>query len=208
MKGESSVNVSVRRSRPGGRSERVVRVSLVAALEVFAERGYAGLSFEEVAARARVNKTTLYRRWPTKGELLKAALHHVKNEDPPAPDLGSLREDVGAILRWRVAKLSTPQGRSLARAVLLGASDPELSAVLAELRRERPAIARSVFTRAIARGELPAGTDTILLTETLVGAVHSRLFWRAEALDDAHLERIIDLIVAGAAAGAALKRRR
>ncbi len=61
------------RARPGGRSARVVRDVLRAAFELFAERGYGGLSIEEVSARAGVNKTTVYRRWPTKIDLLRAA---------------------------------------------------------------------------------------------------------------------------------------
>ena len=62
------------RARPGGRSARVVKDVLAAALTAFAESGYAGLSVEDVAARAGVNKTTVYRRWPRKLDLVSDAI--------------------------------------------------------------------------------------------------------------------------------------
>ena len=66
------VSRAIGQVRTGGRSARVVRDVLASALEVFAERGYAAFSVEEAAKRAGVNKTTVYRRWPSKADLLAA----------------------------------------------------------------------------------------------------------------------------------------
>lgn len=195
------------RRRTGGRSARVVANVLGAALEVFAERGYAGLSFDEVASLAGVNKTTVYRRWPTKADLLRAALHHARDSDPAPPDLGSLRSDLVAILKHRAAKLSSPRGRNMARAFLV-AADPELSALVADLRRERPAIPVAIFERAIARAELPPGTDTAFFSETLIGVVYARLLWRSEPIDDRQIERLVDLLLEGASSGGAVRAER
>jgi AcrR family transcriptional regulator len=194
------------RARPGGRSARVVRAVLDAALELFAERGYAGLSFDEVAARAEVNKTTVYRRWPTKADLVRAALLQLRDDEPPVPDLGAVREDLFVLLQSRVARLRTPRGHNLARAVLLGSHDGDLANVLRDLRRERPIIPQVVIDRAVERAELPRGVDGAFLAEALLGVVHGRLLWRAEVVTDADLRRIVDLIVAGAAAGAAPRK--
>src|SRR3954464_11362465 len=87
------------RPRTGGRSARVVAEVLSATLEVFAEQGYAGFSVEAVALRAGVNKTTIYRRWPAKSDLLGAALFALRDEDPEPPDTGALREDLVQVLR-------------------------------------------------------------------------------------------------------------
>ena len=57
------------RARVGGRSARVVSAVLRMTLEVLGQEGYAGLRVEDVAARAGVNKTTIYRRWPTRADL-------------------------------------------------------------------------------------------------------------------------------------------
>ena len=62
------------RARVGGRSARVVSAVLRMTLEVLGQEGYAGLRVEDVAARAGVNKTTIYRRWPTRADLVVAAL--------------------------------------------------------------------------------------------------------------------------------------
>src|SRR5260221_10727285 len=100
-RGVSKAKPGARKARPrtGGRSARVVNEVLAATLEVFAEHGYAGMSVEAVAARAGVNKTTIYRRWPAKVDLLGAALVSLRDEDPEPPDTGSLRSDLLEVLR-------------------------------------------------------------------------------------------------------------
>src|SRR5882724_3495319 len=129
-KTESTRRVSKPRPRPrkarprtGGRSARVVTEVLSATLEVFAEQGYAGVSVEAVAARAGVNKTTIYRRWPTKAELLGAALFSLRDEEPEAPNTGSLREDLLTVLRRLVARAETPRYRAITQSFLLGNTD-------------------------------------------------------------------------------------
>ena len=62
------------RPRLGGRSARVVESVLHTTLEVLGQQGYAQLRIEDIAARAGVNKTTIYRRWPTRSRLVMAAL--------------------------------------------------------------------------------------------------------------------------------------
>jgi AcrR family transcriptional regulator len=183
-----------------------VRAVLDAALELFAERGYAGLSIDEVASRAAVNKTTVYRRWPTKAELVRAALLQLRDDDPPLPDHGRVRDDLFALLQHRVTRWRTPSGRNLARAILLGSDDVELAAVLRALRHERPMIPQLVLDRAVERGELPRGVDAGFVGEALLGLVQGRLLWRSEVVTDADLRRIVDLIVCGAAHGAAARR--
>ena len=69
-------------SRVGGRSARVVADVLRTTLEIIGEHGFAGLRVEDVAARAGVNKTTIYRRWPTRGDLVIAALTELST--PPS----------------------------------------------------------------------------------------------------------------------------
>src|SRR4051812_1829696 len=94
------------RPRTGGRSARVVNEVMSATLEVFAQHGYAGLTIEAVALLAGVNKTTVYRRWPSKVELLGAALVSLRDEEPEPPDTGSLREDLLQLLRQAAARMA------------------------------------------------------------------------------------------------------
>src|SRR5687767_9883677 len=71
---------SVRRTRGilGGRSDQVVRRVLAAAMAEVARSGYAGFRMDAVAARARVNKTTIYRRWPTRAALVTALVERMR----------------------------------------------------------------------------------------------------------------------------------
>lgn len=197
---------SVRREpriRTGGRSARVVKEVLAATLELLAAQGYAGLSFEGIAVRAGVAKTTIYRRWPTKPELVGAALLTLRDHDPETPDTGSLREDLFQVLQHWVQQLMTPHRRAISHALMLSNTDPELRLVVRRLREERPAIPPAVLTRAVKRGELPRGSDPQLITSALLGPLHARVFWKGEDVDDQFLRALVQLIVTGAVAGGA-----
>jgi AcrR family transcriptional regulator len=191
------------RPRTGGRSARVVSEVLSATLELFAEHGYAGLSVEAVAVRANVNKTTIYRRWPTKADLLGAALFSLRDEEPEAPNTGSLREDLCIVLRSFVARIETPRHRAIMHAFLLGATDPDILAIVRRMRAERPTIKHVIFERAVKRGELPKGSDLELIASALLGPVHTRASWKREPVDDAFIRGLVNLVVSGAAAGGA-----
>jgi AcrR family transcriptional regulator len=176
----------------------VVADVLDACLQVFAESGYAGLSIEEVARRAGVNKTTVYRRWPTRAELVGAALFSLRDHDPPLPDTGSLRSDLVSLLVGRVEQMITPHRRAIMQAVMVGYAEPELRTIVKRLRQERPLIPRAVFERALARGELPPGTDVGMLAELLLGPLHTRIYWKREAVTADYIETLVAWVVAGA----------
>lgn len=181
----------------------MVQEVLAATLNLFAEHGYARLSIEAVALRAGVNKTTVYRRWPSKSELLAAAFMTLRDDDPEPPDSGSLGEDLLQILRRLAAQMATPTRRAIMQALLLENADPELQAIIKRMREERPAIPAIVFTRALRRGELPKGSDPQLIAAALLGPLHTRVHVKRELVDDAFVRGLVRLIVAGATAGGA-----
>jgi AcrR family transcriptional regulator len=191
------------RPRTGGRSARVVSEVLSATLEVFAEHGYAGLSVEAVALRAGVNKTTVYRRWASKAELLGAALLSLRDEEPEPPDTGSLRKDLLQLLREAAARMATPRRRAIMQSLLLGNADPEIQAMLQRMRDTRPMIPSLVIERAIKRRELPRGSDPDLIASALIGPLHTRTYWKRQTVDDAFIVGLVNLVVAGALAGGA-----
>src|SRR5690349_6416286 len=80
-------------ARTKGRAAEVVERVLLASAEVLGEVGYAAFRVEDVAARSGVNKTTIYRRWPTRPELVAATMRRIK---PTAEGVrgSSLREEV------------------------------------------------------------------------------------------------------------------
>ena len=134
-----------------------------AALALLAEVGYDRLTMDAVAARAGAAKTTIYRRWPGKAEFVVDALASLKGA-PEIPDTGSLRQD----LRVLAESITSPESQFGAQ-VTIGmvnalAHDGELRRVFGDkFIAPRMAGFRTVFERAVARGEMPAGHDLDLL---------------------------------------------
>lgn len=109
---------------PRPRGPRVVESVLRATLEEVASVGYGGLSVEAVASRARVAKTTIYRRFATKAALMHAALVSTLTRAIPVPDTGSLRVDLVTMAR-AVARFSASlEGRSLLSTMMAARTDP------------------------------------------------------------------------------------
>jgi AcrR family transcriptional regulator len=175
----------------------VVRSVLGAVLEELARVGYGALRIEDVAARAEVNKTTVYRRWPTKTELVQAALLSITSDRVTAPDTGSLRTDLLEVARKLVATFSSCEGQSFMRLVISEGPGSELLTIVKSLRKVHESVPRSVAEAAEARGELGAGVDAPLLFDVLIAALHRKLMMDRESVDDAYLCRLVDLLLLG-----------
>jgi AcrR family transcriptional regulator len=206
---ERTRTIAAPRRRTGGRSARVVNDVLEATVDVLAHGGYAKLSFDEVAAKAGVSRTTVYRRWATKHDLVRAALLRTCEEcASSARDTGTIRGDLLEHIQARIVEDRQARERTagLTRALMAEFDDPELLA-LARLIRERvqqPVLA--AVERAIARGELPAGTDPFLVMEPILAPLHFRVAVFGETISLGEAERLVDLVLAGARAGAAVRR--
>lgn len=194
------------RRRTGGRSARVVRDVLEAALDELARVGYAALSFEEIATRAGVSRTTVYRRWPTKADLVRAAVLDVVAEEPPSPDTGSIRGDLVALLTRHVCNASA-RDVALFRGVMAAATDPDVVALTRVVRARRQDRYFAIVDRAVHRGELPPGTDPRLVVDPLVAVFHLRLALFGEKASTREVERLTDVVLAGARSGAATAER-
>lgn len=195
------------RRRTGGRSARVVNDVLDATLDVLARAGYAAMTFDAVAERAGVSKTTVYRRWPTKPDLVRAALLRLVDVMPRARDTGTLRGDLVEIARVRVIDDTRERERAigLMRANIGALDDAELQALarLVSDRANLPIVA--ALDRGIARGELPPGTDPALVIEPIYATLHFHLFVMNEEPDLRYVEQLVDLVLAGARTGAAIR---
>src|ERR1700744_3952658 len=99
--------------RPGGRSARVREAVLEATLATLAEVGVEKLAIAEVARRADVHETSIYRRWKTRENLITDALLNYSEQHLPIPDTGSLRGDLTAFGAELATYLATPMGRAL-----------------------------------------------------------------------------------------------
>lgn len=179
--------------RPGGRSARVRADVLAAVAETVAAVGYDGLSIDEVARRAGVHKTSIYRRWPSKADLVIEAMHDRSDHAMTMPDTGHLASDVLAFLRDVAAYVISQSGRALLVASLRGGDDPDGDETRRRFWSERLERAVPRLEQARARGELPAETDTTLLLEALISPIHFRALVSGLPIDARFLESIIEL---------------
>jgi len=184
--------------RTGGRSARVVQAVLEATLEELGRVGYAALTFEGIAVRAQVNRTTIYRRWPTKFALVHAAMVATKDSDEP-PDTGSVRGDLLALAKRRLETMSLPRTRALAAAMISEAPDSELVQGAQAFREKARAMVAEVVERAIVRGELPPRTDPDLIQQPLFSVLFSGVLLRRELPSEPFILRLIDALLVGAA---------
>jgi AcrR family transcriptional regulator len=185
--------------RRRGPSRRVREAAFAATLEELAEGGYAALSLERVARRAGVHKTTLYRRWGSREQLVLEAMLDRAAQHISVPDTGSLRKDLLELATTAAANAATPEVAAMARAV--AAESPRDSRLAAANRRfwdERLTLDAVIVERAIARGEVAYGTDPRHVIEAVLGPIHLRLLLTGEPIDRAFLEGIVDVVVHGA----------
>lgn len=192
--------------RTQGRSARVVADVMLATAEELGRVGYAALRVEDVAERAGVNKTTIYRRWPTKPSLVSASLRHHGNVGD-FPDTGSLHGDLVAAVGSMLALWSSPIGKGLLRMFQMERAHPEVEQISRDRRKEHTVRRVALVERAIERGELPAGTDAHFLVELVFSPIVSRKL-RDESVDEAFLDALVGFVVEGARAGYAVRGMR
>jgi AcrR family transcriptional regulator len=181
--------------RSGGRNARVRAQILTATVDLIARDGVAGFKYEEVADRAGVHKTSIYRNWPDRDDLVIEALSRHADQQVPFADTGDLRTDLVEFLLTLAAELETSIGRALVNAV----QSHERAVVSRTVRGvfdQRVEVVRARLERAAERGELPP-VDPRFFAHLVSGPVHFHrssgdfTFGRAEA------ERIADVVLAG-----------
>lgn len=189
----------VGQQRPGGRAARVRADVLAAAAELLTAVGYDQMSVEDVAKRAGVHKTTVYRRWQTKAELVADAVRIHSQEAVPIPDTGTVLGDLQAFAREIVANIGSEGGARRSRSIAAAAAtSDELAAGMQVFWQERLAASAPIVQRAIERGELPTGTDPNLIIETVIGPLWVRLLLTGEPLTDDLADRVAELVTVGA----------
>ena len=169
-----------------------------ATLELLAEHGYDGLAIEAVAARAEVNKTTIYRWWASKDELLAAALVNSSVLEFPIPDTGSLRGDLLALAEEIAELLTKPPTAQIAAETLVATPGrPALAAVAAQFFIDRRAREHPVFARAVGRGELASAADQAMIMDMVAGALWFRVLVQSQPAPRAYLESLVDGVLVG-----------
>ena len=164
------MSTSAPRSVGRPRSPEADAAIVQATLEVLMTEGFRGLSVEAVRQRAGVGKATIYRRFPDKEALVRAAIESV-HADLQAPDTGSLLGDLDEL--WSKAYA----GATIAPRLLADAADhPEMHRIFrAALIDPRRAMMTTILERAVERGELRDDLDPELVIDLIAGPVIYRL---------------------------------
>jgi AcrR family transcriptional regulator len=182
------------------RGEHVRRTVLAAAFEELAANGFDAATIAGVAKRSGVHETTVYRRWTTRENLFVAALMERSADAIPAPDTGSTRGDLLTIVREVLAYVGSPTGTAVLRAATVPVDNAYTEARKAFWAHRLDSLT-PVVARGIERGDLRADIDTRLLLEMLVAPIHGRLLLTGEPVGDELAERLVDLVLRGAATG-------
>lgn len=188
-----------RRDAGRPRGHRVTDAVLEATLVELATAGPQQLSVERVARQAEVNKTTIYRRWPTRESLIAAALEGILDDVAArAPDTGSLRGDLIGLLDGVAHFLRRPEGRAVARAALSNQAASSVAALAARRLGETGIDGVTpLMARAQARGEWRDGVSGPHLVHTLVGALLHRALLEHDDITVAWLAATVDLVLVG-----------
>lgn len=182
--------------RPGGRNALVRAQILGATAELVARDGIAGFRYEEVAELAGVHKTSVYRNWPDREELVAEALLQHAEDLASIADTGDIHRDLVDYLVALASGLDTPFGQALVLATQPAHENPVVRETVARVLKERGAALGQRVSVAVERGELPV-VDSAFLGEMISGPVHLivnrgiRQFTRMDA------ERIVDVVLAG-----------
>jgi AcrR family transcriptional regulator len=179
--------------RPGGRTAAVTKRVNQACLELVVERGAAACTYGAVAARAGVERSTLYRRYSDEWEMrLDAILAHAGGDVMPDSS-GSLASDLKSVARRLVAQLESPLGPAIvaAAAELRSQSGQDYSRAFFDRRMVQ---LQPMFDAAVARGELAPDTDTEEMFSMIAGPIYFRMFIAARPVEPAWIDRLVESI--------------
>ncbi|CAM5534707.1 TetR/AcrR family transcriptional regulator [Streptomyces pilosus] len=188
--------------RPGGRTARVRASVLRAAGDALAEHGFAHLDLADVARRAEVGKTTVYRRWGTVTGLVADLLLDMAEQSLPRTETGSLLGDLRANARLVRRTLADPRQGALFKAVIAAATgEAKTAEALHRFYDTRVEEWAPCVRQAVDRGEIPEGTDAHEVIRAVSAPLYYRLLTSGAPLDEAAADRAAEAAAAAARAG-------
>ncbi|MGW0193163.1 TetR/AcrR family transcriptional regulator [Nonomuraea sp. NPDC003201] len=189
--------------RPGGRTARVRAAVMEATQDELVEHGFHGLTMDQVAARAGVGKTTVYRRWGSRAGLVTDLMTELANQSTPHADTGGVEADLRANALSVLGAINDGRLGATFQAVIAAAtSDEQAAGALRAFYLRRIAEWANVVDLAVKRGELPAGTDGAEVIRAISAPLYYRLVVTREPVTEQDAERSVARTLAAARAGA------
>jgi len=175
--------------RPGGRSARVRRAVFDSTLSLLMAHGYQSLTIDAVAAAAGVNKTTIYRNWPTKAALVQAAAEDRSANVITTKITGDPERDLIAFLTSVANQVTSPVGQALVIATLNEANDPQVRQARAAFWRVRFDAASGLIKSATMDANAAGLLDVEAVIEHLIGPLFLRAFITGAPIDRAFIKK-------------------
>ena len=183
------------------RVQRSRAAILRATAELLVEQGSAGVTIEGIAERSRVAKTTIYRHWKTRSQLIFAGFESLFKPMTPVPHSGSMREQLEVILNSLVRGLTESDWAPAVTALIeAGDRDPELRQLVHDFLVVRMEHAREALRAGIARGDLRSNLDVDVAIGVLAGPIFYRRLVSRERLDESFVAGVVEQFLAGAQA--------
>jgi AcrR family transcriptional regulator len=179
------------RPRDGALDERI----LEQVLDLLGSRGYAGLTLDELAVRSGVAKSTILRRWPSKGAVAAAGVERLALQSVDVPDFGTLHRDLLALMHGAVDTFVRGRGQFVPRLLREAGHHPEITDLLHAVLHTRRQAYRRVLARATARGELDPSVDQELLIDMLIGPVWTRLLITRDPITRDYVDAIVQMVL-------------
>lgn len=168
---------------------------LLATTELLYERGLSGASVDEVSRRSGVAKTTIYRHWPTRTDLMKDACLQIGTA-VQAPETGRVADDIREYLMTIARILRKEKWTSVLPSVIDAAErDPDIAAMYSELQAGYSRPLEEVIRRGIRSGQLPPTTNPSLLISLLTGPLFFRRWFSREPLNETFVERLVEMVL-------------
>jgi len=188
--------VTDHRKLPRRRGEALNSAIFQATLDELAEGGYAQLTMERVAERAKASKASLYRRWPTRVTLVIAAVYHTLPDLVSVPDTGSLREDLLHVLRRTSAALSGPAGEAMRGLLSEVLRDESVAQVF---RENSQGASRKMMTeiarRAVERGEIDPAAVTPRRLDSGQALIRQYFLFHGPPIPDRLIVDVVDEVM-------------
>jgi AcrR family transcriptional regulator len=164
---------------------------LDATTELLFERGYAGATVDEISRRSGVAKTTIYRHWPTRTDLLRNACSAL-GTPLETPDGGNFAADMMALMTNLASLLRSAKWTSVLPSIIDAAErDPDIAAMYSKLQQGYSAPFATLIQRAKRKGELPRDADEAMLIAALTGPLFYRRWFSREPLTDDFARQIV-----------------